>query len=174
MYIISTAWSTKVRSACCQPVTEGHIPDISIICQLYSFVIGELQVLNMFVLQVVEWACIVAPVNTQYILNTHPHPPLHTPPPSHTHTHTHTYTPSSPHPHTPHTFITAFFKHTLHETEWLDAAKFWRENGGHFLFYANYEVKRCNIPLNSVKLGLSTPDVNLKCYVLGYKKLFGQ
>ena len=24
VYIISTAWSTKVRSACCQPVTEGH------------------------------------------------------------------------------------------------------------------------------------------------------
>ena len=24
VYIKLTAWSTKVRSACCQPVTEGH------------------------------------------------------------------------------------------------------------------------------------------------------
>ena len=35
-------------------------------------------------------------------------------------------------------------------------------------FLCNCEVKICNIPLNSVKLGLDTPDVALKCYVLGY------
>ena len=74
---------------------------------------GERQVLNMFVLQVVEWACIVAPVNTQYIPNTHPHSPLHTPLPlPHTLPHIHTLIPTPTH-----TLISAFFKHTLHVTE---------------------------------------------------------
>ena len=83
---------------------------ITCICQLYSFVMGEQQELSMFVLQVVEWACIVAPVNTY----THPHSPLHTPPAL---PHTRPRTPTPIPPTHPHTLITAFFKHTLHITE---------------------------------------------------------
>ena len=52
----STTWSTKMLSACCPPVTTH----ILIICQLYSFVMGEEHVLNMFVLQAVElWNMII-------------------------------------------------------------------------------------------------------------------
>ena len=51
----------------------------------------------------------------------------------------------------------------------LNLAQKWRP----FSFYANYEFKICNTPLNNVKLGLGTPDVSLKCYVLEYNKHFG-
>ena len=77
-----------------------------------------------------EWVCIVAPVNT-YLIHTHTPPSHPTTSPTHTSTHAH----PNPYTHTPpHTLITAFFKHTLHITEWLDTSQFWRENGGHFLF----------------------------------------
>ena len=48
-----TAWSTKVLSAFCQPVTKGHNCHIDF-CQLYSFVMDERHVLNTFVLQAVD------------------------------------------------------------------------------------------------------------------------
>ena len=40
-------------SACCPQVKKG-ITNIMIICQLYSFVMGEWLVLNMFMLQAVD------------------------------------------------------------------------------------------------------------------------
>ena len=43
---ISTTWSTNMASTCCLPATKAHIIMIMIICQLYSFVIGEQHVLN--------------------------------------------------------------------------------------------------------------------------------
>ena len=48
----STAWSTKMLSACFLPVTKGH--NWHIICKLYSLVMGERHVLNVFVPQAVD------------------------------------------------------------------------------------------------------------------------
>ena len=90
---------------------QKGITGILIICHLYSFVMCEQQVLNMFVLQVVQWACIVAPVNTQCIPNTHPHSPLHTPPPLlHTPPHIHTLIPT---PTQPPTHLLLYFSNIL-------------------------------------------------------------
>ena len=50
---MSTAWSTKMLRHAAHQWQKG-ITDILIICQLYSFVVGEWHVLNMFVLQAVE------------------------------------------------------------------------------------------------------------------------
>ena len=47
---VLSAWSTKVVSICCPPMTKG-ITDILIICQLWLFVMVGQHILNKFVLQ---------------------------------------------------------------------------------------------------------------------------
>ena len=97
VYILSTAWSTKVRSACCQPMTEGHnrhTDYLSVILFCHGWAAR-----TKHVCAASSWMGMHS-CSCQYIPNTHPHPhsPLHTPPPlphihtpSHTHTHPHTY-----------------------------------------------------------------------------------
>ena len=121
---------------------------ITCICQLYSFVMGERQELSIFVLQVVEWACIVAPVNT-YLIHTHTHPftPHH---PSHTHAHA--YTPPSPHPLTTTHLLLHFSNILCILLNDYTHLNFGAKMAAIFFFNANYTVKRCNIPLNIVRV----------------------
>ena len=52
---ISTAWSTEMLNAFCQPVTEGHTWHLIFVSLLF-FVMGEWHVHNTSVLQAVVWS----------------------------------------------------------------------------------------------------------------------